>query len=372
MEGLAIDPGFWAGRKVLVTGHTGFKGSWLCAWLHRLGARLEGVALSPQSAPNMFELLALAQDMRSHLFDINDRAKLANVLRAYQPEIVFHMAAQSLVRYSYCEPIETFMTNVVGTVTLLDVIRTIPSVTAVVVVTSDKCYENQEWVWGYRESDRLGGHDPYSASKGCTEIAAQSMQKSFFAPFANEGHGAKIATARAGNVIGGGDWADDRLIPDIVRGCLGASGAIHLRNPAAIRPWQHVLEPLRGYMRLAEALTNGTDGADTAWNFGPEPRDEQSVQYVAETMISALGKGRVTMDASDGNAPHEAGRLRLDCAKAKERLGWQPLLSLDQAVRLTADWYVAWSRGDDLRALTNRQINAHMHRCTATPTKATP
>jgi len=363
MEGMAIGmrPQFWRGRKVLVSGHTGFKGSWLCAWLSALGARVSGFALPPDSVPSLYDLLGLSSTVSSHLFDINDRTRLAQLLKQSEPEIVFHMAAQSLVRASYADPVGTFATNVVGTVTLLDAIREIPSVQAVVVVTSDKCYENNEWPYGYRENDRLGGRDPYSASKGCTEIAAASMRKSFFAPYAPGGHSARIATVRAGNVVGGGDWAADRLVPDIVRGCLGPSANVRLHSPGAVRPWQYVLEPLRGYLEIAERLIEQPDGIDEAWNFGPDSELERSVHDVARSLVARLERGSIILDHAV-DAPHEAHQLRLDCSKVRSRLGWRPLLSFAETIGLTADWYLAWSRDSDMRAFTEAQVSEYMAR----------
>ncbi|SVD98825.1 uncharacterized protein METZ01_LOCUS451679, partial [marine metagenome] len=252
--------------------------------------------------------------------------RLNQMLESSCPQIVFHLAAQSLVRSSYESPVETFMTNAVGIVSLLQAIRKIPSVEAIIIVTSDKCYENREWVWGYRETDQLGGRDPYSASKGCAEIATWSMQKSFFAPYAFDGHPARIATARAGNVVGGGDWSQERLIPDIVRGCLSSGGEVHLRYPGAVRPWQHVLEPLGGYLLLAERLVLNPEGMDEAWNFGPLLIGDRTVLQVAQSMVDAIGMGRIVID---GNTPHvnEASIIRLDCEKAKSLLAWVPLLT---------------------------------------------
>ena len=356
-----MTPEFWDGRRVLVTGHTGFKGAWLSTWLDRLGAEVCGIALPPESTPNLFELVDLPNRISSHLFDIQDRTKLAEVLRAFQPDTVFHMAAQSLVRPSYEDPITTFATNVVGTVTLLDAIRASDSVRAVVVVTSDKCYENHEWIWPYRENDRLGGRDPYSASKGCTEIAAASMQQSFFAPYAPQGHPARVATARAGNVIGGGDWSKDRLVPDIVRGCLGAEAEVRLRNPDSVRPWQHVLEPLGGYLLLAQRLIESPEGFDGPWNFGPGTELECSVHDVARMVVKAVKRGEIVLDR-DPAAPHEARILRLDCSKAQRDLGWRSLLTFEETVQLTAEWYLAWSEGSDNYAVTTRQIAEYTER----------
>jgi len=359
MEAVVMNPSFWQNRKVLVTGHTGFKGSWLCVWLKELGANICGIALPPISEPNMFELLNLTELVSSHLFDINDHDQLARTLGDFGPEVVFHLAAQSLVRPSYSAPVETFATNVLGTVALLDAIRAVRSVKAVVVITSDKCYENREWVRAYREEDRLGGRDPYSASKGCAEIAAQSMQKSFFAPYAQDGHPARIATARAGNVIGGGDWSEDRLVPDIVRGCLVTKAEVRLRDPGAIRPWQHVLEPLKGYLSVAERLVADPQGIDGAWNFGPDLADNRSVLEVTQAIVAALGQGKIIPEGQSKSL-HEAHLLRLDCAKAKTMLGWTPMLTFDDAIRLTADWYLAWAQGSVMRDITKKQILAFM------------
>jgi CDP-glucose 4,6-dehydratase len=349
-----MKPAFWHGKRVLITGHTGFKGAWLSLWLSEMGADVAGVALAPRVEQNLFSLITLDKNMRSVIADINDRPALDKLIADHRPEVVFHLAAQALVRESYRNPVENFATNVVGVVSLMDAVRQAPSVKAVIVVTSDKCYENNEWHWGYRENDRLGGRDPYSASKGCAEIAAQSMQKSFFAPYAPNGHPARIATARAGNVIGGGDWSDDRLIPDIVRSCLVGNGEVRLRNPMAVRPWQHVLEPLRGYLDLAEAVWGGQ--FDEAWNFGPNAGDEATVLHVAKAMVAALGTGKVVIE-DNSQMQHEAKLLRLDCTKAKADLGWVPKLSLQDSVRMTAEWYGTFQAGGDMRAFTRAQIS---------------
>lgn len=352
---MELDRSFWRGRRVLVTGHTGFKGAWLSFWLAEMGAEVSGVALAPEGNPSLFGLLGLDKLISSTIADINDRAALEAVFSRSRPEVVLHLAAQALVRASYADPVQTFATNVTGVVTLLDVVRSALSVRAVVVVTSDKCYDNKEWVWGYRETDALGGRDPYSASKGCAEIAARSMQMSYFAPFAPGGHAARIATARAGNVIGGGDWSRDRLVPDIVRGCLSQSGVIALRNPHAVRPWQHVLEPLAAYLMLAQRLLTAPDGFDDAWNIGPNQTENRRVLEVAEAMLVALGRGRLEV-VSDAAAPHEANLLMLDCSKARTRLNWRPQLDFDATVALTADWYGAWLRGEDIASLSRAQI----------------
>ena len=357
LESLAVTAEFWRDKRVFVTGHTGFKGAWLSLWLAKMGAAVTGYSLAPNCHPNLFDLAEVGGQLSSVIADINDQPALERALRASEPEIVFHLAAQALVRKSYEEPVQTFLVNAGGVVTLLDSIRRIPSVRSVVVVTSDKCYDNQEWIWGYRENDRLGGRDPYSASKGCAEIAARSMQMSFYAPFVSGGHPARIATARAGNVIGGGDWSEDRLVPDIVRGCLGSTGEVRLRNPNAIRPWQHVLDPLCAYLDIAEKLATAPDGIDEAWNIGPEAGEDCTVLKVTETMVAALGTGEVVCEEA-GDRPHEAKLLQLDCEKARTKLGWRPRLKFNDSVRFTADWYAAWKQGHDMSAFTRSQIAA--------------
>jgi CDP-glucose 4,6-dehydratase len=351
-----VMPGFWSGRRVLVTGHTGFKGAWLAFWLAEMGARVSGLALRPETTPNLHDILELSKRGDFVHADINDRGALAALVERAEPEVVIHMAAQALVRRSYSEPVSTFAANVLGVVTLLDVLRHSRRTKSVVIVTSDKAYENLNWPWGYRETDALGGHDPYSASKACAEIAAVSMRRAFFH---DKGHGARIATARAGNVIGGGDWALDRLTPDIVRGCLGAEGVVRLRNPGAVRPWQHVLEPLGAYLLLAERLVTAPDGVDDAWNIGPDASENRPVRVVADAMVAALGRGRVVVEP-DSNAPHEAHLLTLDCAKARAKLGWRPRLDFAATIAMTASWYSAWARGEAMAAVTRAQIASFM------------
>ena len=355
-----MNPAFWSGRRVLVTGHTGFKGAWLSAWLTDMGATVRGIALPPDAEPNLFDLLQLSTRVESELFDISDAAEVRRSLSDFRPECVLHLAAQALVRPSYENPIQTFATNVLGTVTLLDAVRHTQSVRSVIIVTSDKCYENLEVQRPYREDDRLGGRDPYSASKGCAEIAARSMQLSFFAPYAAGGHPARVATVRAGNVIGGGDWSRDRLVPDIIRGCLGPEGHVEIRSPRAVRPWQHVLEPLSGYLLLSQGLVEYPDQFDEAWNFGPSSEDCRSVLEVAEAILRTLGRGTIEVPRVT-DAPHEAQLLRLDSTKAR-RLRWRPLLDFDEAVRWTADWYLAWTTGEDMRSFTSSQIAAYLGR----------
>ena len=350
-----MTPDFWRNRRVILTGHTGFKGAWLAFCLHEMGAQVVGIALPPNSTPSLFGTLQLDRLIDSHLFDIADQDRLAETIAAHRADIILHLAAQALVRRSYGDPVATFATNVVGTVSLLNAVRAAPEVKSVVVVTSDKCYENHERISGYRENDQLGGRDPYSASKGCAEIATHSMRRSFFAPYVENGHAARIATVRTGNVIGGGDWSEDRLVPDLVRGCLGPTGETTLRYPDAIRPWQHVLDPTFAYLELAERLATRPDTIDDAWNIGPDASDTCTVIDLARRMVDALGSGSVMVEPDDGRMK-ETTILQLDCGKAKTQLGWAPRLHLPDAIDMTAGWYSAWAAGDDMIALTRRQI----------------
>lgn len=358
-----MTPAFWAGKRVLVTGHTGFKGAWLTAWLTQLGAEVTGLALPPESSPSLWELLDL-KDVTSDDVDITDASALRAAMVAANPEIVIHLAAQSLVRRSYRDPGETFAANVMGTLNVLNGARDCPALQAVVCATSDKAYENIEQIWGYRETDPMGGRDPYSASKGASELVIASMRHSFFAPSAANGHPARVGAVRAGNVIGGGDWAEDRLIPDIIRGCLGDAGSVTLRAPNSVRPWQHVLEPLRGYMALAERLFAGDPGFDEGWNFGPDRTDERAVIEVADAIVAALGTGRIIVD-EDADAPHEAKMLRLDCTKARAQLGWVPAMRFEDCVAFTANWYGGWHKGQGPRDLCAAQIAAYQDLCEA-------
>ena len=350
-----MNAAYWRNRRVLVTGHTGFKGAWMTFWLAGMGAKVTGLGLRPSSEPHLYSLLGLADCCHSIIDDINRPGALEDAIKTFEPEVIVHMAAQALVRTSYVDPLGTYETNVMGVVRLLDEARKSSHVRSIVIVTSDKCYENREQIWGYRENDPMGGHDPYSSSKGAAEIAARSMQRSFFQPFVAEGHPARIATVRAGNVVGGGDWSSDRLIPDIVRGLLGPTGVAQLRNPRAIRPWQHVLEPLAAYLKIAELLATAPDGIDEAWNIGPDNNDIRAVIDVAESMAAALGTGRLVLGTNAGE-PHEATLLTLDCTKARTRLGWRPHLTFDDCVRWTADWYAAWHGGRDMAEFTRGQI----------------
>lgn len=344
-----VNTDFWRGRRVFVTGHTGFKGSWLCLWLQSMGAEVTGYALPPED-PALFAEAQLGDGMRSHFGDISHLARLAGALSEADPEIVFHLAAQALVRRSYANPVETYATNVLGTVHLLEAVRRGGGVRAVVNVTSDKCYENREWVWGYRESDELGGRDPYSSSKAAAELVTRSYRASFLRPA-----GIAVATARAGNSIGGGDWAPDRLIPDVIR---ARGRSVEVRNPGAVRPWQHVLEPLAGYLLLAEALSADGDRFASAWNFGPDPGNVQSVSAVVDGLLSRLpGSARWQHDSEPH--PPEAHCLRLDSTKARTELGWRPRWNLDQSLDAVAEWYRARENGGDMREVTLGQIAAY-------------
>ncbi|MFM8331978.1 MAG: CDP-glucose 4,6-dehydratase [Candidatus Methylumidiphilus sp.] len=322
--------GAYQGRKVLLTGHSGFKGSWLALWLWQMGAEVTGVSLAPETSPAHWDLLRL--DMDSHFLDIRDYEALRAVAAQAQPEIVFHLAAQPLVRRSYSDPLFTWSTNVAGTANVLEACRQTASVRAIVAVTTDKCYENQEWLWGYREDDRLGGHDPYSASKAGAELVAQSYRRSFF----SQPGGPLLATARAGNVIGGGDWSQDRLIPDLVR-AVGRGESLEIRSPQATRPWQHVLESLSGYLSLGQRLLEGDAGFAEAWNFGPDSAGNQPVEAVLRLLRHSWPGFR--WHVSDSPQPHEANLLHLDSTKARHRLGWLPVWGLEDGLAQTAGWY---------------------------------
>ncbi len=345
------DRQFWAGKNVLLTGHSGFKGSWLSLWLQDLGARVTGYSLAPPTSPSLFESAKVATKMISIEADIRDLDRMTEEVAAAAPDIVLHLAAQPLVRYSYNHPIETYQTNVMGTANLLEAIRHSPSVKAVVCITTDKCYENREWDWGYRENEPMGGHDPYSSSKGCSELVISAFRRSYF----KDGDTTAIASARAGNVIGGGDWAEDRLIPDIMRAMM-ADQPVSIRNPNSIRPWQHVIEPLCGYLVLAEALWN--NGADYAsgWNFGPRDNDAKSVGWIVKRLTEEWGDG-ASWELDGGNHPHEAQYLKLDISKANNQLGYVPRLDLGTALDWTTRWYKAHHQGQDMRAITIDQIH---------------
>ena len=345
----------WQGRRVLVTGHTGFKGGWLSLWLHEVGARVFGYALPPKSEPNLFAAAGIDRIVDSTIADVRDLSTLCDSLSRSKAEIVFHLAAQSLVRLGYADPIETYSTNVMGTAHVLEAVRQCESVRAAVVVTTDKCYESREWVWGYRENDRLGGDDPYSSSKACAELLAHAYRRSFTG---QDKRDLLIATARAGNVIGGGDWARDRLIPDAVRAfCSGK--ALLIRHPSAVRPWQHVLDPLSGYVALAERLLNGEAELADAFNFGPAPGNVRSVQEIVNAIKALWGNGaQYRIDAR--MHPHETRSLSIDSAKAMTLLDWRPRLNLTTTLKMTVDWYKAHLKGADMSRVTREQVRAYM------------
>lgn len=349
----ALGAGTWRGRRVLVTGHTGFKGAWLCLWLARLGARVTGFSLKPESRPNLFELAAVDSRVRSLIGDLREADAVGAALREAAPEVVFHLAAQSLVRRSYGEPVQTFATNVMGTVNLLEAVRHVPAVRAVVVVTSDKCYENRGLDRGYVEDDPLGGHDPYSASKGCAEIVVASYRRSFLDGATH----AAVASARAGNVIGGGDWSQDRLLPDLIRAFESGRPAL-IRNPTAIRPWQHVLEPLAGYLQLAGALLSDDRAYARGWNFGPDTGSNATVGTVAD-LAAASWSGAAGWLTDGSSHPHEAGILMLDASAARRSLCWTPRLSLGRAVADTVGWHRELVAGASAADLCLRQIDAY-------------
>ena len=350
-----MNASFWKGRKVFITGHTGFKGSWLSLWLQHLSADVVGFALPPPTVPSLFESADVAAGMRSITGDVRDPSQLRECLAAHRPDVVFHMAAQSVVRASYVDPAGTYATNVMGTVNLFDALRGMPGRAAIVNITTDKVYQNNEWVWGYRESDALGGRDPYSNSKACSELVTQAFAESYFGGAGQSGESAKlIATARAGNVIGGGDWTPDQLLPDVVKALQEGRQPV-LRNPQSVRPWQFVLDCLGGYMTLAERLF--MDGGDFtgAWNFGPSSDDAREVRQIVER-LAARWPGPRGWHQDPGPHPHEAGILKLDSTKSTESLGWRPRLAVDEALDWIADWYVRYFDGTPARALCLEQI----------------
>lgn len=346
------DPAFWRGKRVLVTGHTGFKGSWLCLWLQSMGAELRGIALAPPTDPALFEVANVAKGMDHHIADIRNYSTLESLIPDFKPEILIHMAAQPLVRLSYQQPIATYATNVMGTVHVLEAARNAGTVRVIINVTTDKCYENREWVWGYREDEPMGGHDPYSNSKGCAELVSSAYRRSFL-----KQEGIALATARAGNVIGGGDWALDRLVPDVLRALEKQEPAL-IRNPDAIRPWQHVLEPLSGYLLLAERLYEQGQVVAEGWNFGPREEDAIPVQRVVECLCRAWGGG-ASWCLQPGKHPHEANFLKLDISKARKQLNWAPRWSMEFALSQITDWHKAWLTGQDMRAICLDQISQY-------------
>ena len=348
-----VHPEFWKGKRVFLTGHTGFKGSWLSVWLQSMGAVVKGYSLEPPTQPSLFNEAKIANHMESEIGDIRDLATVKKSMVDFNPDILLHMAAQPLVRLSYAEPLETYSTNVMGTANVLEAARSCGNLKAIVSVTTDKCYENREWEWGYREYEPMGGHDPYSSSKGCAELVSSAYRRSFF----YEKDAAALATGRAGNVIGGGDWADDRLIPDILRAFEKAQPVV-IRNPLSTRPWQHVLEPLSGYLVLAEHLfDHGQDYAE-AFNFGPKEDDCQPVNWILDKMVGYWGEG-ASWELDKNNNPHEAGFLKLDCSKAAMRLGWKPTWELDTTLQLIVNWHLAWRDGANMYDKTLEEIKKY-------------
>jgi len=356
MKMVNIDPVFWKGKKVFLTGHTGFKGSWLSLWLASMGSKVTGYALAPNTTPNLFDVLAIDSLIeKSHIADIRDLVALQKAMSVAKPDVVIHMAAQPLVRYSYANPVETYATNVMGTVHVLEGTRALDSVRATVVVTTDKCYENKEWVWGYRENESMGGYDPYSNSKGCAELVTSAYRQSYFS---SPNSINKVASARAGNVIGGGDWSEDRLIPDAIK-AFEANMPLMIRNPLATRPWQHVLEPLSGYLILAQALYEKGSSFASGWNFGPRDEDNRAVQEVVDLLISGWGDS-ACWEKEGSEQPHEANLLKLDCSKARIQLGWISKWDLGTATKKIVQWHKAFQAKENMQEVSLAQINHYM------------
>ena len=348
-----IDAVFWKGRRVFLTGHTGFKGSWLSLWLNQLGAKVTGYALDLPTDPSIFDDAEVNTAVEKNITgDIRDIEFFTNAMQQAEPEIVIHMAAQPLVRDSYVDPVGTYATNVMGTINMLEAVRNTPTAKAVLNITTDKCYMNNEWIWGYRENEPMGGHDPYSSSKGCAELVSTAYRKSFL-----QDAGIALATARAGNVIGGGDWAKDRIVPDAMRAFM-ENKPLLVRNPTATRPWQHVLEPLAGYLMLSQKLIEQPENFSEGWNFGPNEEDAQPVSMLTDIMANSWGEGaQCRMDK--GDHPHEAQYLKLDCTKAKNLLQWEPIWRLERALNETVLWYRAWHQNKNMNEFTINQINAY-------------
>jgi CDP-glucose 4,6-dehydratase len=355
MEGIKgkVNPSFWKDKKVFLTGHTGFKGSWLSLWLQSMGAVVKGYSLAPPTNPSLFLVADVAKNMESQIGDIRDLGLLKESMLTFNPDVLIHMAAQPLVRLSYIEPVETYTTNVIGTVNVLEAARNCPNLRAIVSVTTDKCYENKEWAWGYREDEPMGGHDPYSSSKGCAELVTSAYRNSFF----NSNDTAALATARAGNVIGGGDWADDRLIPDILK-AFENSKSVVVRNPLSTRPWQHVLEPLSGYLVLAEQLHEKGGEFAQAWNFGPKDEDCKPVNWILDKMVTTWGDG-AGWELDTNNNPHEAGFLKLDCSKAKQKLFWEPKWNLEHTLHSIVTWHKSWINKEDMQQKCLQEIELY-------------
>lgn len=350
-----VHPDFWSGKKVFITGHTGFKGSWLSLWLQSLGSTVKGFALEPPTNPALFHEAKVASGMISEIGNINNLEALKKSMTDFNPEVLIHMAAQPLVRLSYQQPIETYMTNVIGTANVLESARSCTSLKAIVSVTTDKCYENKEWAWGYRENEPMGGHDPYSSSKGCAELVTAAYRSSFFSGT----NSANLASARAGNVIGGGDWAEDRLIPDILK-AFEKKEPVIVRNPLATRPWQHVLEPLSGYLVLAQHLYSEGESFAEGWNFGPKDEDCKSVSWILDKMVSKWGNG-ASWELDKNNNPHEAGYLKLDCSKAASKLHWHPSWNLEYTLDSIINWHQNWLSGKNMQENCLKEITAYQN-----------
>jgi len=356
----SVNTSFWNCKRVFLTGHTGFKGGWLSLWLSSMGAKVTGYALAPNTTPSFFEVAKVEGELeQSHIADIRDLDKLQREMARAKPEIVIHMAAQPLVRYSYINPVETYAINVMGTVHVLESIRSTDSVRAAVIVTTDKCYENKEWAWGYRENESMGGHDPYSNSKGCAELATNSYRQSYFSPEKYSQHHVAIASARAGNVIGGGDWSEDRLITDAIK-AFEANLVLKIRNPLATRPWQHVLEPLSGYLVLAQALYQEGSKFDGGWNFGPRVEDARSVQEVINLLMRSWASPTSWIQ-DQGEQPHEAHSLSLDCSKARQFLNWIPRWTLEQSIDNIVQWHQAYRNQLNMREISLQQIASYQN-----------
>ncbi len=348
-----VSTAFWKGKKVFLTGHTGFKGSWLSLWLQNMGASVKGYSLKPNTKPALYNEANVADDMESEIGDIRNLDQITKSIVKFSPDVLIHMAAQPLVRLSYQEPVNTYSTNVLGTVNVLESARKCSNLKAIVSVTTDKCYENKEWEWGYRENEPMGGHDPYSSSKGCAELVTSAYRRSFF----SSNDGPSLASARAGNVIGGGDWSEDRLVPDILRS-IEKSEPLLIRNPRSTRPWQHVLEPLSAYLVLAQELFLNGDKFAEAWNFGPKDEDCKTVGWVADKMTKSWGINlSQTIDKS--NNPHEAGFLKLDCSKAAKRLNWQPQFNIKKTIDLLIEWHKIYISGGDIKKRCLKEINEY-------------
>jgi len=348
-----VNQEFWENKRVYLTGHTGFKGSWLSLWLSSMGAEVKGYALKPETIPNLFEVANVSEKIQSEIGDIRDLVQLRTSMQDFNPDILIHMAAQPLVRLSYKEPVDTYDTNVMGTVKVLEAARSCSNLKAIVSVTTDKCYENKEWIWGYREDEAMGGHDPYSSSKGCAELVTSAYRRSFM-----QEKGIGLASARSGNVIGGGDWSDDRLIPDILN-AFENKQAVIIRNPKSTRPWQHVLEPLSGYLVLAQHLYNDPQDYAEGWNFGPKDEDAKPVDWILDKMVDKW-QGNASWQLDNDSHPHEAGFLKLDISKAKSKLNWQPTWQLEKTLERTIQWHQMWLNKVDMQHICLNEINDYM------------